>query len=89
MKNCVDFVYCHQKAFSNIVQIRVVPITKKCTRYYLQKLDIKPGKICTDESTFEGNQKGDVVPGTVDKNQSIYGFVIDGHGNFGSVNGET
>ena len=27
MKNCVDFVYCHQKAFSNIVQLRVVPIT--------------------------------------------------------------
>ncbi len=27
MKNCEDFVYCRQKAFSNIVQIRVVPIT--------------------------------------------------------------
>ena len=27
MKNCVDFVYCCQKGFSNIVQIRVVLIT--------------------------------------------------------------
>jgi hypothetical protein len=60
----------------------------KCTLYYFQKLDIKPGKIWTKESTFEGNRKGDVVPGTVDKNESIYGFVIDRQGNFGSVNGE-
>jgi hypothetical protein len=46
-------------------------------------LDIKPGKIWTEESTFKGNQKGGVVPGTVDKNESIYGFVIDRQGNFG------
>ena len=26
-----------------------------CTQYYLQKLDIKQGKIWTEESTFEGN----------------------------------
>ncbi len=26
-----------------------------CIQYYLQKLDIKPGKIWTDESTFERN----------------------------------
>jgi hypothetical protein len=52
-------------------------------------LDIKPGKFWTEESTFEGNQKGDVVPGTVDKNESIYGFVIDRQGNSGSVNSES
>ena len=60
-----------------------------CIQYYLQKLDFKPGKIWTDESTFERNQKGDYVPGTVDKNTSIYGFVIDRQGNSGSVNGES
>ena len=26
-KNCVNFIYCRQEAFSNIVRIRVVPIT--------------------------------------------------------------
>ncbi len=60
-----------------------------CTRYYLQTLDIKPGKIWTEESTFERNRKGDDVPGTVDKNKSIYGFVIDRQDNSGSVNGES
>jgi hypothetical protein len=60
-----------------------------CIQYYLQKLDIKPGKIWTEESTFEGNQKGDVVPGTVDKTKTIYGFFIDRKGNSGSVNGES
>ncbi len=39
-----------------------------CIQYYLQKFDIKPSKIWTDESTFERNRKGEDVPGTVDKN---------------------
>ena len=60
----------------------------KCTLHYLEKLNIKPGKIWAEESIFEGNQKGDVAPGTVDKNDSIYGFVIDRQGNSGSINGE-
>ncbi len=29
------------------------------------------------------------MPGTVIKNESIYGFVNDRQGNFGSVNGES
>ncbi len=29
------------------------------------------------------------MPGTVDKNKSIYGFFIDRKGNSGSVNGES
>ncbi len=70
------------------MQIRVVPITD-VPGIIFKKLDIKPGKIWTEESTFEGNQKGDVVPGTVDNNESTYGFVIDRQGKFGSVNGES
>jgi hypothetical protein len=54
----------------------------RCNVYYLQKLDVKPGKAWTDASTSDGNQKGDVVPGIVDKNESIYSFVIDRQGSF-------
>ncbi len=60
-----------------------------CIQYSLQKLDIIPGKIWTEESTFESNQKGGDVPGTVDKNKSIYGFEIDRQGNSGGVNGDS
>ena len=60
-----------------------------CIQYYLQKLDIKPGKTWPEESTSERNRKGDDVTGTVDKNKSIYGFAIDRQGNSASVNGES
>ena len=59
-----------------------------CIKYYLQKLDIKPGKTWREESTSDRNHKGDDVTGSVDKNKSIFGFEIDRMGNSGSVNGE-
>ena len=46
-----------------------------CAMYYLEKMDIKPGKVWIDESTSDGNQKG------ANENEGIlYDFVIDGIG---------
>ena len=69
-------------AFSNIVHLRKIPIT--AVLCIILKLDIKPGKAWIDESTSDGNPKGDVVPGIVDENErGIYVFVIDRHRSYG------
>jgi hypothetical protein len=44
----------------------------KCTLYYLEKLDIKPGKTWCVESTLEKNRKGDDVTGSVDKKKHLW-----------------
>jgi hypothetical protein len=38
-----------------------------CIQYYLEKLNLKPGKTWPEESTSERKRKGDDVTGTVDK----------------------
>ena len=43
--------------------------------YYLKKLDIKPGKAWIDNSTSDGNKKGEDA-----NEEGMYGFVIDREG---------
>jgi hypothetical protein len=52
-----------------------------CIKYYLEKLDIKPGKTWPEQSTSDRKHRGD--------DKSIYGFEIDRKGNSGSVIGES
>jgi hypothetical protein len=59
----------------------------RCTGYYNQKLDIIQVKFgLTSLLLMEINKN--VAPGIVYKNGSIYDFVIDRQGSFGSINGE-
>jgi hypothetical protein len=51
-------------------------------------LSIEPGKNWPEESTSDRNCNGDDVTGSVDKNNSIFGFEIDRKGNSGIVNSE-
>ena len=88
-KECLNFIYFSQVAFSNIVHLRVIPITTVLC-IILKKWISNQVKLRFDKSTSDGNEKEDVVPGIMDEyERSIYGFVIGRHGSYGCVDGES